>query len=247
MIVAAAVCPGAPLLIAGVAPAVAARVPDLLAACDASIAVLAAADRLLVVAGPPGRTAGCTRTARLLEPGSAVVSRGFTRSDCGQPALRAPGPRCADTPAAVATPATAAGLVLLGRRGAGTPTWVLELGLGSGPTPLASAADEDRWGVLVLADGSACHGGDAPGRADQRAPRSTPASRPPSGPAIPRRCEPPSTIRDCPPTNCSRAAPPSTCSLRGPWRAARRGRRASTRGRRSAWATSPASWAWEIP
>jgi hypothetical protein len=170
MIVAAAVCPGAPLLIAGVAPAVAARVPDLLAACDAAIAVLAAADRLLVVAGPPVRTAGCTRTARLLKPGSAVMGWGFTRSDCEQPALLAPGPRRVDTPATIATPATAAGLALLGRGGAGTPTWVLELGLGSGPTPLAPAADQDRWGVLALADGSACHGGDAPGRADERAP-----------------------------------------------------------------------------
>ncbi len=195
---AAAVCPGAPFLIADPAPApsLARRVPNLLAACRTAVRALAPADRLLVIAAAPGGGAGAMADGRLLPPGSALVGWGFVRGDNGHPVSTLPGAP-GTPPAVLAAPGTAVGLALLARAGLGAPTWAWELGarreparapLGrpfdtgvdagddtgvdtgvGGPAGIDPAADVARWGLLVSADGSARHGDDAPGRSDVRA------------------------------------------------------------------------------
>jgi hypothetical protein len=169
MIVAVAVCPGAPLLIAGVAERLAGRVPDVDAACDDALAGLAVAERLLIVAGPPGRTSGCSRARRILEPGTPVVGWGFGRGNGSHSVLRAAGRPSGDEAPTLGLPSTAVGLALLARHAPVAPTWVLELDADGDAIPFEPAEDGHRWGLLVLADGAARHGGDAPGRADDRA------------------------------------------------------------------------------
>lgn len=161
MIVTAVVCPPAPLLVPGLADRLAARAADFCAACETAVAALAGAERVVIVAaGPGGAVAG---------PGD-VVTAGLARSD--RPVLapaRLPG---GAGPAAASPPGTprpvvagtAVGLRLVLRAGIAVPTSALQVASGDG-VHLAAAG---RTGLLVMADGAACHGEHAPGAPDPR-------------------------------------------------------------------------------
>ncbi len=168
---AAAVCPGAPFLIADPStnPArLGARVPGLAAACRAAVAALAPAERLLVVGGPPGRSPAAPSTGRLLRPGSSLVGSGFRRGDLGLVEAITPGARRGPAPPVLALPGTVVGLDLLAAAGLGAPTWAWEVDPAGPRIDLDPARDAHRWGLLVSADGAARHGDDAPGRRDAR-------------------------------------------------------------------------------
>ena len=166
---AAAVCPGAPFLIADPStnPArLGARVPGLAAACPRRGRPRArgAAARRRGTAGPEPRRPS---TGRLLRPGhrwsgrdSGAATSGWWRRSPPDPA----GP----TPPVLALPGTVVGLDLLAAAGLGAPTWAWEVGPGRPPIDLDPARDAHRWGLLVSADGAARHGDDAPGRRDAR-------------------------------------------------------------------------------
>ncbi|WP_029137912.1 class III extradiol ring-cleavage dioxygenase family protein [Nakamurella lactea] len=178
MIVAAALCPAAPLLIPGVAPALAAEQQPLvdgvrralddvvIAANDAAIGNLG---RLLVVT--PGRAARWIPNVRA-DPGRLPFGRSTPLS--GPPD---PDPvRSGDSPVDLA-PGVWIARSLLGR---GPRLDALEVGPvhrradGSfpdrSPTVVRHLITEDEpIGVVVLADGAICHGDDAPAAEDARA------------------------------------------------------------------------------
>lgn len=156
MIVAAAVCPGAPFLAPGVSEQLARGSADLIAACAAAVRSLAAADRIVVLAAgrrPVVYPAGTVT-------GQAAVSA-LRRSDlaprrCG-PALSV---------------GTIVGQALLDRAfpdGVPAPVDLVE----AADDPVSTGAavrhgSRPRDSLLVIADGAATHGDDAPGRRDDR-------------------------------------------------------------------------------
>lgn len=156
MLIAASVCPQPPLLL----PELSAAAPDWLArlraACAESVAALvaAAADTLVVVGSVP-----VTR----VYPGDAAAALGGFGVEVRAGGGGAPLPY----PLAI-------GAWLLDRAG-----WQgdrAHVGIASDATPGECAALGAEWGgrsgrvaMLVLGDGSACHGADAPGGADARA------------------------------------------------------------------------------
>lgn len=80
MIVAAALCPPAPLLVPGLADDLADELRDLVRASRAAIAVLSGADRIVILStgqAPGPRSDEITR----LEPGATVSASAFSRSD----------------------------------------------------------------------------------------------------------------------------------------------------------------------
>lgn len=85
MIVAAALCPPAPLLVPGLADDLASELSDLVSACRTAVATLMAVDRVVVLGTRTGSGARCLR------PGDAVTSTAFSRSDYpAVPAIRLP-------------------------------------------------------------------------------------------------------------------------------------------------------------
>lgn len=161
MIVAAALCPAAPLLIPGVADELAAEQADLVTASRLAVSTMSGpAERLLVVTPGPQRR----WTPELGDPGTHP----FGRSDRSS----APG----DHHGAGVWVASA----LTGGR---LPTAVLELGPSADPgqpgqqpgaaEPAAIAVELRQSpvavGVLLLVDGAICHGDDAPAAVDDRA------------------------------------------------------------------------------
>ena len=171
MIVAAAICPPAPLLIPGLADRLADQAADLRAACAAAVSTLRDTDGVLILAVAPGAEAG------VLRPGDPVGAAGLARSDRPVvPPVRLPsGDEVAggrpDRPAAplTATAArtavgTAVGTHLLSAVGVTAPTSAVQLTAGS-ELPVPGAG---RTGLLVMADGAACHGEHAPGAPDLR-------------------------------------------------------------------------------
>jgi hypothetical protein len=193
VIVGVAVCPGAPFLIAGTADAIARQVPDLADACRRAISGLPPADRLLLIATGPaaGRRSGGTvrRSAaspgwRSFPPGTPVTTI-VTRHDACVRAVRLPsdpavpgqlstdGSDAAGRPAAVPSIATLVGTHLLAALPHPPPTTAVEV---NGTPPTTSDLAErlglggsERIALVVIADGSACHGPRAPGRQDDRA------------------------------------------------------------------------------
>lgn len=169
-------------MVDGTADAIAARLPELVAACSSAISALPPADEvILLTAGPPltgTESAGGTRRApRVFAPGTLVPSSPLRRSDL--PAGRAVAlPGAAETgghPGSGAGPSvgTIVGASLLAERSTPTPpTTAVEV---TGDPAAAAAlligrmSSTHRIGVLVIADGSACHGDAAPGRRDDRA------------------------------------------------------------------------------
>lgn len=156
MIVAAAVCPGAPFLVPGVADRLAAESTDLLCAGERAVFRLAGADRIVLIAA--GREPG----ARVFPPGTEVSASALG----GREAFR----RCQPDFAVGGI----VGRALLDRAFPdGVPAPVVTVETGDDPVATRRAIDRQagpgRLGVLVVADGAACHGDHAPGRRDDRA------------------------------------------------------------------------------
>lgn len=157
MIVGAAVCPGAPFLIPGVADPLALARADLVAACLSAVRPLAAADRIVVLAG--GRRtavfpAGSVDSQVVAPP----VARSDLRASTGRPVL--------PVGAVVAQS-------LLERAFPGGVPVPVDLIETADEPDVAVAAVRHRAGardaLLVIADGAATHGDHAPGRRDDRA------------------------------------------------------------------------------
>ncbi|QNK83385.1 hypothetical protein [Nakamurella sp. PAMC28650] len=177
MIVAAAVCPGAPLLVSGLAPTLAGAVPRLVASCAAAVGVLRATDRiLLVTSGPRVRDRGVRTKTKFIrhEPGTAVSSSalGDSRS---QPAFssRLAGGRPEDGPGRWPPGVgVVVGAALLEATGVDIPTTAIELGDPDDPAEtdqcpevLAAVGGSaaERIGLLIIGEGSASRGSDSPG------------------------------------------------------------------------------------
>lgn len=157
MIVAAAVSPGAPFLVPGVADPVAARSSDLIAACEATVRGLAGVDRIVLI------SAGRNSDTRLFPAGIEVSPSPLRRSDF--PSRSGPSPAFAV--------GSMVGRALLDRAFPDTvPAPVDVLETGDDPAVAQAAIDHHvgpvRVGLLVVADGAACHGDHAPGRRDDR-------------------------------------------------------------------------------
>ncbi len=157
MIIGAAVCPGPPFLVPGVAEPLARDSADLIGACRRAIRGLPAPERLLLItAGLPGRP------ARVLPSGEPMARDPFRRRD-----LSTPNGDDAGSGAVV-------GVGLLARiqpDGVRVPVEVVETGMdpvAAGPLVTDRVAGRTRVGLLVVADGAACHGDHAPGRRDDR-------------------------------------------------------------------------------
>lgn len=168
-------CPGAPFLVDGVADAVAARLPDLRNACRRALALLPPADAVLLVSAGPAVT-GARRAAagpgwRMLPAGAVISASSIVRSDHPTNTPRTAGPAAAT----IVEPGvgTIVGSHLLAADiGVRTPVVIVEISGdpgGAADAARQTIADVDRAVLLVVADGAACHGDDAPGRRDDRA------------------------------------------------------------------------------
>lgn len=200
MIVAAAVCPGPPFLVPGLAPRLAHAVPGLVAASTAAVASLAATERIVVVTtgfrdvGPVRRGPGWVITASSLarsdlpvvecvrlpaDPGagpSPVAGAGrspIPGADASECLAASWGEADPGGAAAVGTIVAAH---LLETAAVGVPTTAVEIDPDA-PEPAdqvrALVADLDdgvATGLLVIADGAAAHGGHAPAAEDPAAP-----------------------------------------------------------------------------
>ena len=174
-------CPGAPFLMEGTADAIAGRQSEVVRACAAVVARLPEADTTLLITGPAGPVAPASAPVpgwRLLESGTRIRATGVRRSDLPDDYGLTLGPDIANVERPVVEDplvGTAVGAYLLGRgdaRRPGPTTIALEVGVD--PVQAAQAVEErltaaGRVAVLVVADGSACHGDAAPGRRDDRA------------------------------------------------------------------------------
>lgn len=157
MIVGAAVCPGAPLLIPGVADRLAFAQADLVDACRTVVRSLAAADRIIVLAAGRRPTVFPAGTVA-----SQVATPAVRRSDLHPPVCRP-----------VLPVGAVVGQSLLERAfpdGVPLPVDLVEIG---DDPETAAAAVRHRAGardaLLVIADGAATHDDDSPGRRDDRA------------------------------------------------------------------------------
>lgn len=154
MIVGAAVCPGAPFLVPGVADRLAAQSADLIAACGAAVRGLAGADRIVQIAA--GR-----RTVLYPPDSVAVTASPLARSDLG------PG-RCGPDLAV----GSIVGRALLDRAFPdGVPLPVSMVETADDPASTSAAvrrSDPGRDALLVIADGAAAHGDHAPAPRDDR-------------------------------------------------------------------------------
>ncbi len=180
-------CPGAPLLVAGLAPGLASAVPGLLESCRLAVASLAGADRILLLAsGPRMRDLGA-RVARptvVHPPGTLISSAGLTgswpahfagRLSAG-PALIATGaastPNDGSTPGSGSTTAAGGagvgvvvGVALLAAGRIDAPAVAIEVGdqgVSAAELYAAAGSSTDRIGVLVIGEGSAARGDDSP-------------------------------------------------------------------------------------
>lgn len=182
----AAVCPGAPLLIPGLAPRLGDEAPGLLDACAVALTSLQDVDRLILLAGGPHLRDGTgdPSTTVLHPPGTAVSSAILTNGAApAHFAARLPGPADGDylssRPPGVGV---TVGAALADRAGLRMPTSAVEFigdSLPIGPPPvdvspaldvlLQAASGVDRVGVLLIGDGSGSRGAASPGGADPAA------------------------------------------------------------------------------
>ena len=174
-------CPGAPFLVEGVADAVAARLAVVGRAGRQALALLPAADSVLLIsAGSPGQRTGDDGW-RLIPPGSTIARTSIVRSDGPvlphQRRQATASERAGGVNNMVVDPAvgTIVGASLLADTAdsehAAPEVTTVEIhgdpaGAAAAVTSFVDAAD--RVAVLVIADGAACHGDDAPGRRDDR-------------------------------------------------------------------------------
>ena len=171
MISRAAVCPGAPLLIPGVANGLSAQLPELVDACDQAVGTLHAADRLLLLcSGPRTRDEGSgTRRVSVVHPaGSRLSSALITGTSrpahfTGRLAKSLTAEVPAGSPAGVGV---VVGAALLARAGITVPVVAVELAERTGEVTRVldeALASADRVGLLVVAEGSASRGAQSPG------------------------------------------------------------------------------------
>lgn len=173
-------CPGAPLLIPGLAPGLAAEVPEVVDACDRAVRTLGVADRVLLLCSGPRMCDETFRTQRLsvVHPAGTMLSSALITGTSGPLHFtgRLAGPRgagsLAGSPAAgppAGSPAgvgVVVGAALLVRAGIDIPVTAVDL---ADPTAEAAALLEDartsadRVGLLVVAEGSASRGDGSPG------------------------------------------------------------------------------------
>jgi hypothetical protein len=181
VIVGAAVCPGAPFLVPGLAPALAESVRDLVDSCAEAIATLVDVDRIVLLTSGPralDRSRSFPLTTVLHPPGATVTSGILTNS-------RLPGNfRCslAGTPGTGRHTGEAPGVgVVVGAAlavsaGISAATTAIELvagpsGSGSWTDPSSPAgrvlagieAPGERVGLLVVGEGSASRGAESSG------------------------------------------------------------------------------------
>ncbi|KWV30004.1 class III extradiol dioxygenase subunit B-like domain-containing protein [Micromonospora rifamycinica] len=165
-LVAAAVCPHPPLIVPELAGAAAPELADLRAACAAAVTALYAVGvRTVVLVGSGEHTAE-------LEP---PYQGSFTPWGLPRTVRLGPGEGAGGLPLSLLV-----GAWLVDRVGPPTPTaWRMVsvapdepvdrcAAVGAGLVEAGRAADEP-WALLVLGDGSACHGPKAPGYDDPRA------------------------------------------------------------------------------
>jgi hypothetical protein len=185
----AVVCPGAPLLVPGLAPGLAAVASEWVAASREAVSVLAATDRVVVLS--TGR--GGLGTV-VLGPGSPIAAAPLARSDVpaapdvtlpGGAEPTAPTPPATAVPSAspapepggvsrgvAARPGTIVAAHLLAAAGITIPTTAVELDpAGDDPARQVRSVLGDLdgtvpTGLLVIADGAASHGPSAPGAED---------------------------------------------------------------------------------
>lgn len=182
MIFRAAVCPGAPLLIAGLAEELSARVPELIGACEQAVDGLRTADRVLLLCSGPRVREQRLRAQQLsiVHPvGTRLSSAIITGSSCpahftgrlaGAAAAASPvGPGAAgegvpEADGSAGSPpgvGVVVGAALLDRAGITAPVVAVEL---AGPTAEVTRlfgeaqASVDRVGLLVVAEGSTDRG-----------------------------------------------------------------------------------------
>ncbi len=171
-------CPAAPFLVGGTADALAGRVPELVAACGTAVRALLDVDAIVLLStrsrGRPNDSAATHSSpavSRTVASGTVLGAAGFARSDCApQRTFRLPAGNAGhDSPAQPPDRAvgTVVGAALLAAAAATVPVTAVEIaGRGSDRAAALTAltAGPDRIGVLVMADGAACHGDAAPGR-----------------------------------------------------------------------------------
>ena len=192
-------CPGAPFLIEGTAELMAVRLKAVVDACSVAVSGLFDSDAVLLVTSGAIGAADDGPAWRELPPGTVISTTPVRRSDLPEhPTLslasdgEGAGPVAAPATVSVANRSVATlsvgtmvGAALLAAQVAGAPvrgnspmrrrrppTTAFEI---TGPPAEVAGmlADRvhsaERIALLVIADGSACHGDDAPGRRDDRA------------------------------------------------------------------------------
>ncbi|MDG4818082.1 hypothetical protein O7628_21570 [Micromonospora sp. WMMD956] len=167
-LVAAAVCPHPPLIVPELAGAAAAELAELRRAADAAVArLLACAPDGLVLLGTGPATGWIAPPAvGSFRPWGVDLSVPFP-----PPAVPAAGGFPATTDAPTLPLSLAVGAWLLARHRVGAPVDAAQVAAGASPAELAELAGQvhrrrPRVALLVLGDGSACHGTKAPGYAD---------------------------------------------------------------------------------
>ena len=171
-------CPGAPLLIPGLADDLSAQVPELVDACDRAVRTLAATDRVLLLCSGPGVRDGGRRAEGLsvVHPSGTVLSSSLITGSSGPAHFtgRLDGPAAASPPApaagSAANPPAGVGVVvgaaLLARADVHLPVTAVEVARCT--TEVAAVLRDartstDRVGLLVVAEGSASRGALSPG------------------------------------------------------------------------------------
>ncbi|HLL67590.1 MAG TPA: class III extradiol dioxygenase subunit B-like domain-containing protein [Micromonosporaceae bacterium] len=157
-LVAAAVCPQPPLLVPEVAAGAAIELADLRTRCDGAVAGLVAARPELIIAiGADGATGRCPPPY-----GGSLAPWGLHRT--------------VGSPGGALPLGLLIGAWLLSRCAAAkaVPVAYQAVGASAGPDECAAlgaalAGEAERVALLVMGDGSACRGEDAPGSADDRA------------------------------------------------------------------------------
>lgn len=170
-------CPGAPFLIDGTADAIAIRQQPVALACAEAVSRLPRADLTLLITGSSHARAGGPGW-RWLPPGTRIATAPLRRSDLHErDALQLAGGGAPGSPEPISDPGvgTMVGAYLLERsRPATLVTETLAVEIAGEPAAAAGAiasrvSSAQRIAILVIADGSACHGDAAPGRPDDRA------------------------------------------------------------------------------
>jgi len=154
---------------AGVAEALAARLNRVVEACRAAVRGLPEADSVVLLTS--GRCTPDALAFRELPVGSAIPMTSVRRSDRQLPPITLPAspPRTATL---VVDPAvgTMVGAALLDNAECTWPVTAVEVidPVGTSDMLFPLSRSSERVALLVIADGAACHGDDAPGRRDDR-------------------------------------------------------------------------------